>query len=65
MGLVGNRLKGLVQTASALGFHLMSLDLRQNADVHERVVAELFASADAKEGLNAYVAKRKPQFRGR
>ena len=27
--------------------------------------AELFASADCKEGLNAYVAKRKPQFRGR
>ncbi len=49
--LVGNRLKGLVQTASALGFHLMSLDLRQNSDVHERVVAELFASADGVDYL--------------
>jgi phosphoenolpyruvate carboxylase len=27
------------------GFHLCTLDLRQNADVHERVVAELLAAA--------------------
>jgi phosphoenolpyruvate carboxylase len=49
--LVGSRLRGLLQIASALGFHLMSLDLRQNADVHERVIAELFASADGVDYL--------------
>ena len=49
--LVGGRLKGVLQAAEALGFHLMSLDLRQNADVHERVVAELFASADGLDYL--------------
>ena len=49
--LVGGRLKGLLQTASAFGFHRMSLDLRQNADVHERVIAELFASADGVDYL--------------
>ena len=27
------------------GFHLAAVDLRQNSDVHERVVAELFAAA--------------------
>ena len=30
---------------AAFGFHLASLDLRQNADVHEAVVAELLARA--------------------
>ncbi len=49
--LVGGRLKSLVQTATALGFHLLSIDLRQNADVHERVIAELFANADGLDYL--------------
>src|SRR5215217_1331676 len=39
--LIGARLKTLLQVARACGFHLLSLDMRQNADVHERVVAEL------------------------
>ncbi|MFN3228597.1 MAG: phosphoenolpyruvate carboxylase [Asticcacaulis sp.] len=41
--LIGSRVRALLQTARACGFHLLSLDLRQNSDVHERVVAELFA----------------------
>lgn len=41
----------------------MSID--QGLAFERELQAELFASTDAKEGLNAYVAKKKPQFRGR
>jgi len=47
--LVGSRLLTLLQVARACGFHLLAIDLRQNADVHERVLAELFARAGAEE----------------
>jgi phosphoenolpyruvate carboxylase len=43
--LVGGRLKTLIATARACGFHLLAVDLRQNADVHERVIAELLERA--------------------
>jgi phosphoenolpyruvate carboxylase len=42
----GGRLSRLRRSAETFGFHLATLDLRQNADVHERVVAELLAMAD-------------------
>jgi phosphoenolpyruvate carboxylase len=38
-------LKRLVRAAETFGFHLATVDLRQNAEVHERVVAELLATA--------------------
>ena len=41
----GGRLSRLMRSAETFGFHLATLDLRQNADVHERVVAELLAAA--------------------
>ncbi|MBN9320135.1 MAG: phosphoenolpyruvate carboxylase [Caulobacterales bacterium 68-7] len=44
--LIGPRLRTVMRMVRACGFHLMTLDLRQNADVHERVVAELFQRAD-------------------
>jgi phosphoenolpyruvate carboxylase len=43
--LVGHRLATLIALARACGFHLLRLDLRQNADVHERVLTELFDRA--------------------
>jgi phosphoenolpyruvate carboxylase len=43
--LVGGRLKTLLAVARACGFHLLAVDLRQNADVHERIVAELLEQA--------------------
>jgi phosphoenolpyruvate carboxylase len=43
--LVGRTLKGLVQIAKSCGFHLLALDLRQNSDVHERVIADLFTQS--------------------
>ena len=39
------RLNGLVRAARIFGFHLASLDMRQSSDVHEKVLAELFARA--------------------
>ncbi len=41
------RLEPLRHAVTAFGFHLATVDLRQNADVHERVVAELLSTAGA------------------
>jgi phosphoenolpyruvate carboxylase len=38
-------LKRLIRSVETFGFHLATLDLRQNSAVHERVVAELLAVA--------------------
>jgi phosphoenolpyruvate carboxylase len=43
--LARGRLRDLIHGARAFRFHLAPIDLRQNSDVHERVVAELFAQA--------------------
>ncbi len=39
--LTRGRLRALRRAASCFGFHLATLDLRQNSDVHERMIAEL------------------------
>jgi len=41
--LARGRLRLLRRAVDVFGFHLTSIDLRQNSDVHERVIAELFA----------------------
>jgi phosphoenolpyruvate carboxylase len=41
----GGPLARLIRSVETFGFHLATLDLRQNADVHERVVAELLKAA--------------------
>jgi phosphoenolpyruvate carboxylase len=41
--LVKPRLAGLLRAAQIFRFHLASLDMRQTSDVHEKVLAELFA----------------------
>jgi phosphoenolpyruvate carboxylase len=41
----GGALARLIRSVEIFGFHLATLDLRQNSDVHERVVAELFRVA--------------------
>jgi phosphoenolpyruvate carboxylase len=43
--LIKPRLAVLKRAADIFGFHLATLDMRQSSDVHERVLAELFASA--------------------
>ncbi len=41
----GGALGRLIRSVEIFGFHLATLDLRQNSVVHERVVAELFKAA--------------------
>ena len=48
--LVRPRLATLQRAAGIFGFHLASLDMRQTSDVHERVLAELFATAGVEAG---------------
>jgi phosphoenolpyruvate carboxylase len=43
--LADGRLEHLRRAVAVFGFHLATLDLRQNSDVHEAVVAELLARA--------------------
>ncbi len=43
--LAGGRLRRLLRAVQIFGFHLASIDLRQNSDVHARSVAELLANA--------------------
>ena len=43
--LARGRLRALRRSVDVFGFHLAALDLRQNSDVHERTIAELFERA--------------------
>jgi phosphoenolpyruvate carboxylase len=43
--LAQGRLLNLRESVAAFGFHLASMDVRQNSDVHERAVAELLRTA--------------------
>ncbi|HEV7816295.1 MAG TPA: phosphoenolpyruvate carboxylase, partial [Janthinobacterium sp.] len=43
--MIKPRLSTLKRAADIFGFHLASLDMRQTSDVHERVLAELFAKS--------------------
>ena len=43
-------LPDLIRSVDVFGFHLASLDMRQNSAVHERVVAELLRRAAVTEG---------------
>ena len=45
----GGALGRLIRAVETFGFHLATLDLRQNADVHERVVAELLQRAGVED----------------
>ncbi len=52
IALARGRLRALRRAVDVFGFHLASLDLRQNSDVHERVMIELIEAA----GLGEYRA---------
>ena len=43
--LARGRLRRLRRAVDVFGFHLAAVDLRQNSDVHQRVVSELFGAA--------------------
>ena len=56
--LAERRLQPLVRAIEVFGFHLASLDLRQNSAVHERVVAELLRLAGVHDD---YAALAEPE----
>jgi enoyl-CoA hydratase len=56
--LAVGRIKRAVQSGA-------EIPLEQGLALERELQAELFASADAKEGIGAYVGKRKPVFQGR
>ncbi|HKR16442.1 phosphoenolpyruvate carboxylase [Rhizorhapis sp.] len=49
----GGALGRLIRAVETFGFHLATLDLRQNSDVHERVVAELMKIAGVEADYGA------------
>jgi len=49
----GGALGRLIRTVDVFGFHLATLDLRQNSDVHARVVAELLKVAGVEPDYEA------------
>jgi len=56
--LAEGRLDPLIRSIEVFGFHLAALDLRQNSDVHEAVVAELLERAGVAAG---YAAMSEPE----
>jgi phosphoenolpyruvate carboxylase len=51
--LARGRLRALRHAVNVFGFHLAAVDLRQNSDVHERTVSELFELAGLDIGYKA------------
>jgi len=50
--LANGRLKALRRAVDVFGFHLAALDLRQNSDVHERVIGEMLGLAASGPGYS-------------
>jgi len=57
--LVKPRLAVLKRAIEIFGFHLATLDMRQSSDVHERVLSELFASAQVEADYAALTEDKK------
>ncbi|MGE4242808.1 phosphoenolpyruvate carboxylase [Ramlibacter sp.] len=57
--LVQQRLNPLIRAVEVFGFHLATVDLRQNSEQHEEVVAELLATARVEAGYSALPEARK------
>jgi phosphoenolpyruvate carboxylase len=55
-------LKRVIRAVETFGFHLATLDLRQNAEVHERVIAELLAVAGVETDYRALDEKQRVQL---
>jgi phosphoenolpyruvate carboxylase len=66
----GGAIGRLIRSVEVCGFHLATLDLRQNADVHERVVAELLKASGVESdylglGEDARVALLRRELAGK
>jgi phosphoenolpyruvate carboxylase len=60
--LAQGRLLDIREGVGAFGFHLAVMDLRQNSDVHERVVGELLAQAGVCEDYESLGEARRIQL---
>ncbi len=52
-------LKRLIRAVETFGFHMATLDLRQNAEVHDRVIAELLSAAGVEADYRALGEKQR------
>ncbi|MFJ1253114.1 phosphoenolpyruvate carboxylase [Cupriavidus sp. CuC1] len=57
--LARTRIDALAKAIAVFGFHLASIDMRQVSDVHEAVIAELFAAAGVEANYAALPEARK------
>ncbi|GAB2470041.1 MAG: phosphoenolpyruvate carboxylase [Comamonas sp.] len=57
--LLDQRLSALIRAVQVFGFHLATIDLRQNSDAHEAVVAELLATAGVEADYSAQTEEAK------
>lgn len=57
--VAGMRIATLKRAVDIFGFHLATLDMRQNSDVHERTLAELFAVARVEPDYTSLSEERK------
>ena len=60
----GGALARLIRAVETFGFHLATLDLRQNADVHARVVGELLRVAGVSPDYGSWMRPRAWSFCG-
>ena len=60
--LASTRIDALVRAIAVFGFHLASVDMRQVSDVHEAVVAELFAAAGVEKDYASLPESRKQEL---
>ena len=63
--LAARRLQPLARAVEVFGFHLASLDLRQNSAVHEQVVAELLRLAGVHDDYAALTEPERAQLLAR
>ncbi|NMM27879.1 MAG: phosphoenolpyruvate carboxylase [Glaciimonas sp.] len=57
--LIKPRLSSLMRATEIFGFHLATLDMRQTSDVHEIVLAELFAQSGVEKNYTALHEEQK------
>ena len=60
--LASERLQPLMRAVEVFGFHLATVDLRQSSDQHERVLAELLATARIEPDYSALDENRRRQL---
>lgn len=59
VALARTRVDALAKAIAVFGFHLASIDMRQVSDVHEAVIAELFAAAGVEADYASLTEARK------